>query len=94
MSSDERAKRLVHQLHAIVDSIVGLPQEDIQRVEELVEVGEWIVALENLCTQLYEYDVDLPAETLKSIEDLCRDIGVADRYWRVLVPAGSEPTER
>jgi hypothetical protein len=90
MSSDERPRRLVREFHVIMDSIVGLPTKDIEGVEELVQVGEWVVALENLCTQLYEYDIDLPTETLKLIEVLGRDIGMAARYWRVLAPTGSE----
>jgi hypothetical protein len=90
MSADERAGRLIHRFHVILDSIVDLSQDDIERVEELVQVGEWAIALENLCTQLHEYDVELPAETFGLIEQLGLDIGVADRYWAVLKPTGPE----
>ena len=93
MSSDERVGQLVHRFHVIVDSIVDLPQDDIERAEELVYVGEWAVALENLCTQLYEYDVDVSDEILRLIESLARDLGVADRYWAVLATHGPAPSD-
>ena len=73
-----------------MDAIVELPLDDIERVEELVQVGEWAIALENLCTWLYEYDIDVPEDALRMIEDLGRDIGVAERYWKLLAPGGSK----
>jgi hypothetical protein len=93
VNSNEKAGRLVHLFHVIMDSIADLPQDDVERVEELVQVGEWALALENLCSQPYEYDVDLWAETLGLIKELGRDVGVADRYWTVLMPAEPESPE-
>jgi hypothetical protein len=85
---DQRAGRLIHRFHLIMDAIVDLPEDDIESVEELVQAGEWTVALENLCTQLYEYDANVPEETLAMIEELGRDVGVPDRYWKMLASDG------
>jgi hypothetical protein len=69
----------VHRFHQILDAIVDLGQDEIERDEELVQAGEWAIALENLCTQLYEYDVIVADETLTAIRAVACDIGVEDR---------------
>jgi hypothetical protein len=45
-----------------------LPEDDLRRMRELVSVGEPGVALENLCTQIFEYDVSLSAELANEVE--------------------------
>jgi hypothetical protein len=47
-------------------------------------VGEWAVALENLCTQLYEYDIRVPIDSVKLMEEIGREVGVEERYWNIL----------
>jgi hypothetical protein len=78
----ERERQLVHQFHLILDSFVGLPERDVDSVEELVQVREWALALENLCTQLYEYD-PVPIESVRLMEEIGREVGVEDR-WNIL----------
>jgi len=68
--------------------VTGVPENDMENVADLVEVGEWEVALENLCTQLYEYGALVPEETLRRIEALGHELGVADRYWKRLASSG------
>ena len=63
---------------------MGLPERDVDSVEELVQVREWAVALENLCTQLYEYDLPVPIETVRLMEEIGREVGVEERYWNIL----------
>lgn len=43
----------------------GLPQHDVEAISVLVDAGEEALALETLCTQIYEYDVGL-SDTLRS----------------------------
>ena len=87
MSDNERtAGGLVHRFHLIMDAIGDLPENDVEHVEELVQVGEWQVALELLCTQVYEYEIKVDKELLKMIAALGRDVGVQNRYWKVLGP--------
>lgn len=75
---------LVHRFHVILDAIVDLDQQEIERVEELVQVGEFAIALENLCTQLYEYDASIDSDTATAIAQLARRVGIEDRYWKML----------
>lgn len=75
---------LVHRFHLILDQIVDLDQDEIERIEELVQVGEFAVALENLCSQLYEFDVAVGDDTVAAITAVGTSVGVEDRYWKVL----------
>ena len=75
---------LVHEFHFIIDSVVGLPEGDKERIEDLVRVGEWQIALENLCTQLHEYDVKVSPDLLSKISELGRELKVAERYRNLL----------
>jgi hypothetical protein len=70
--------------YLILDRVVGLDQDEIKRIEELVQAGEFAVAIENVCTQLYEYDVVIGVDTAVGIKDLGTTLGVHDRYWRML----------
>ena len=36
---------LVHRFHLILDRVVDLDQDEIERIKELVQVGEFAVAL-------------------------------------------------
>ena len=51
------------------------------RLGQLVLAGEPGVALENLSTQLYEYDVTVNRTTFEEIESLCKEMGLDTKYW-------------
>lgn len=61
-----------------------VPAEQLHDMTQLVQAGEPGVALENLCTQLYEYDAALEPDTLKQIETLGKAMGLAPKYWQRL----------
>lgn len=46
-------------LREVLNRIVGLRTADVENVSVLIDAGEWKVALETLCTQLFEYDVEI-----------------------------------
>lgn len=57
-----------------------LPDDQIQDMIELSNAGEPGIAFENLCTQLYEYDVIVDKETLESLRKIGKSMNVDDRY--------------
>ncbi len=73
------------RLHRAMDAAVGLTPEDISNVELLIQVGEWLVAYETLCTQVYEWEISLPAEIVRDLEDLGSTLGarkeLAEHLW-------------
>jgi hypothetical protein len=64
-----------------------LPQEQLDQMDQLVRAGEPGVALENLSTQLYEYDVPMEQATIEQIASLGMGMGLDPKYWRRLTPA-------
>lgn len=68
------------ELRAVIKRIEGLPEHDVESIVVLINAGEWRVALETLCTQIYEYDCDLSKEIREELLRLGRDLGVAAGY--------------
>jgi hypothetical protein len=58
-----------------------VPEEQLNDMSQLVRAGEPGVALENLATQLYEYDVTVEREIIEQIESLGTAMGLDAKYW-------------
>lgn len=63
------------------DLPVGLPQTDVDRVVDLNNAGEPGVALEILCTQLYEYDITVPTSVFARIANLAEMMNLNPDVW-------------
>ena len=64
-----------------------LPDEYIREYVSLAEHNECAVALENLCTQLYEYDVVPTVGELVVIQELSDGLHLRKETWDFLGPA-------
>lgn len=56
------------------------PDYNIEFIEGCLEAGEHEIALETLCTQLYEYDLHISATGRTEIEELSKLLGVDIDY--------------
>lgn len=63
------------------DASSWLPPEQIAEMSELVQAGEPGVALENLCTQLEEYDVRVPPNVVGELRALAMAMGLELSAW-------------
>jgi hypothetical protein len=72
------------RLHLIMDAANDLPLHDAEQVEGLIQAGERAVAFENLCTQIYEYEIRLPSGLRDTVASTGEQLGVASRYWERL----------
>ncbi|MGR9175913.1 MafI family immunity protein [Rhizobium leguminosarum] len=61
-----------------------LPNEYVQDYISLAEHNECAVALENLCTQLCEYDIIPTEEELKAIQYLSKFMNLEETTWSFL----------
>lgn len=75
---------MTRRLRLAMDAARSLPPGDLEQVEDLIQVGEQRVAFENLCTQIYEYDVRLPLYLRGLLAEVGEQLGVAARYWERL----------
>lgn len=58
-----------------------LPREQLIEMSSLVRAGEPGVALENLCTQLEEYDVAVPHEVLRELREIASAMRMKVSPW-------------
>ncbi|MDX2974579.1 MafI family immunity protein [Kribbella solani] len=78
------AEEITVRLHRAMDAADGLTPEDIANVQALIDVGEWAVAFETLCTQIYEWEISLRAAAIRDLEDLGSALGVRKEFTAVL----------
>lgn len=74
-------EEITRRLNLVMDTASDLPLGDVEQIEGLIEVGERAVAFENLCTQLYEYEISLPSHLRDTVASVGEQLGVATRYW-------------
>lgn len=73
------------ELQAILIQAANLLHQDqIDDMTALVRAGEPGVALENFCSQLFEYDIAVPVEMVNVISRLGSEMGIAPKYWERL----------
>lgn len=63
------------RLHKAMDAAVGLTPGDIGNVQSLIDVGEWLVAFETLCTQIYDREIRLDPDVVRDLEGLGTALG-------------------
>jgi len=68
---------------------LGVPANELDDMASLAKAGESGLALENLCTQLFEYDAVVSMPVLASIKLLGAAMGIDDGYWRRLATTAS-----
>ena len=77
---------VTHLVRAIFLAVEGrLPDPDTQNARGLLDAGEPGVALENLCTQLYEFDVAVSEPLLAQIRTATEAMGLASDLWSDLI---------
>ena len=76
----ERAIAIAKDLRERLSNAVGLPEGDIASIRVLIDAGEWVVALESLCTQIYEYDLEPSADERERLRAIGRELGVQVAY--------------
>ena len=78
MNAHERAEAL---LRALLPTLAGkLSAQDSRTVEELIDHNECVIAFENMCTQLHEFDAQLSSTELKEIRSIASLLNVDVSY--------------
>lgn len=78
---------------ALIEVDDQLPATDAENVTELIDAGEFGVALETLCTQLYEVDAVVSERTFQRLESIGSSMGMSAKTWAMLKPADDEGTD-
>ena len=76
---------LVDEIRSVLEEVgTSLLEENVQDATELLEHGEWRVALSLICAQLYEYNVAISQETYDQIECLGQEMEMPFNEWSML----------
>ncbi|WP_458112729.1 MafI family immunity protein [Arthrobacter sp. R1-13] len=70
------------RLHRAMDAAVGLPSQDIDNIEIFIRAGEELEAFETLCTQIYEYDIQLDADIIQQLAEVGTTLGAETGFAR------------
>ena len=68
------------QLRSALEAAADLPDADLDSIRELIDAGELGIALEVLCTQIYEYDVEVNGPQRSRLEALGEALSVPVAY--------------
>lgn len=74
----DRTLRLVRQFEG------KLPKESYEEIVSLIVHGELEIALENLCSELYEWEVEVSSEQLSMIQTLAKKMKLPPRRYDFL----------
>ena len=84
-ADDSRSFAIKSDLHAIGNALEGaLPADRLESFRQLVDVGETLVALENLCDNLGDDEVHVSTRVLTHIRKVGEELGLPARYWQRL----------
>jgi hypothetical protein len=85
MTMTPTPEQMTIRLHNAMDAAARLTPDDISNVQSLIDVGEWLVAFETLCTQIYEWEVGLEPDVIRDLEGLGTALGarrqLTDHLW-------------
>ncbi len=74
------AEELRSRLRAALAKAEGLPCHNVEFIESLLSAGEEQLALDTLCTQIYEYDIEVSNALRAELEDVGSRLDVDVAY--------------
>lgn len=77
-----KTKRLTRR--ALTEASKLLTDKDVENAQELIDVGEWSLALELICDQLYEHEAFVPSDLFTIISEAGRFMGLDEKRWSEL----------
>jgi len=85
-----------HEIEDVIRSFYGRATPDLEAAVgapfdprlryclEAAQAGEDVLAFENLCSNLYEFNVPISAEEYDQLARVARELGIDDNRWEFL----------
>jgi hypothetical protein len=78
-------KTIEEELADLLKKFEGrIPANEIKGMRELASAGEPGIALENLCTQAFEYEIEVTPVEKAMLARLGTGMGISEEYWQCL----------
>ena len=78
MDMQEIERKLLEEIQTYAGQ---LPADQVKDIADLAQAGEPGVAFENLCMQLYEYDIAVDNGMLSKLKSIGIAMGIESEYW-------------
>jgi hypothetical protein len=73
------------QVRAVLEQLKGLLREqDYHSAMESNDAGEWGIAFETICAQLYEYEIRIPRAIYMRLQAIGAAMGMPAKTWQIL----------
>jgi hypothetical protein len=83
--SEEPWQKVRRLLRAVLkDCEHQLQDKDLITISELIDVGEWDLAFDTLCTQLYEYGERVPDRVMRDLVEVGHLVRADPELWEDL----------
>ncbi len=80
MSTPRDPARIRSLFRRVFGELSEFPSNEVQKVDLVLEGGEFEVALANLITQLIEFGIEVPGPARRTIDELAELTGLDARY--------------
>ncbi|MES2110315.1 MAG: MafI family immunity protein [Bacteroidota bacterium] len=80
------AHKIYNQLSALLGraEALGLPLVDITASKEYLQYNEYELCLEQVITQLYEYDIEIDSEFYKEVESTAKLLAISQSSYEYI----------
>lgn len=73
------------QVRVVLEQLKGLLRdEDHKSATEENAAGEWGIAFETICAQLYEFEIRIPRDAYMRIQTIGATMGMSTATWQML----------
>ncbi len=74
--------QLTIQLNVLLNEVKNkIPEADIKNILEFIENNEFGIAYETLCTQLYEYNIQISCDFYEKVSSYGKSIKIEPSLW-------------
>jgi len=86
MNADE-AKQIEQSLCEVLGYLKGILREpDYTNASELIDAGEYGIALDVICAQLFEFEISVPRAAYVKLEEIGQRMHIPKHTWTILQP--------
>jgi len=76
--------KIENEIKELVKEIINLPTADKNNVIMYAENKEYGVAIDTLCNQLYEYNINISISIFNKIENIAKEMDIPISTWDFL----------
>lgn len=77
-------ENIKNEILNLINNLGLLPRNDINNILMFLDNNEFGVALDTLCSQLYENDIKISSIMYKNIEEIGKTMDMSDSTWTFL----------